>query len=67
VLYRSAQPERHTLKMMHQRYGIRTIANLRSPSKVASDPRAVEERAYARSTVSGSSTCPMESPPPRRR
>lgn len=48
VLYRSGQPGRDALRVLQQRYGIRTIVNLRSPRKLASDPLARQEAAFAR-------------------
>ena len=48
VLYRSGQPNARGLRVLQERCGIRTIVNLRSAQKVASDPDAREETAYAR-------------------
>jgi len=49
VLYRSGQPDGVGLRLVHRRHGIRTVINLRSKRKVASDPLAQQEVAYVRS------------------
>jgi protein tyrosine/serine phosphatase len=48
VLYRSGQPGRGALRTMKAYYGIRSIVNLRQPDRVAEDPLAQEEVAFAR-------------------
>jgi len=48
VLYRSGQPDGPGLRLVHRRYGIRTVVNLRSQKKIASDPAAQQEVAYTR-------------------
>jgi len=48
VLYRSGQPGTVGLQRLVDRYGIRTIVNLRSQAKVQGDPLGQEEMTFAR-------------------
>ena len=47
ILYRSGQPGKDALRVLQRRYGIRTLVNLRSPTKVERDPLARQEVAFA--------------------
>lgn len=48
VLYRSGQMGEEALRVLHERYAIRTVINLRSPGKLETDSLAQEEITFAR-------------------